>query len=354
MNVVDGKFITLSGQNTTPRPKSGYYNSIDNTPNYTYIRISPEVGWNDSLTTNMGRTGLYANRVKIVHEGQGDATAYNASVRVRGRPRPGTSNWIASPAGVILNGTISGEADGVYLNPLEIHMSDTPAATSFNVAAYGIVINGSRNRSSGPQSKFGGTGIGQVWGGARFQSEGLIPWDNIISAQGKFSVGIDLSMSSADFGADKAAIAMKPQDRLYFDCSASGVDNNNTFIREDKRATSCKSYVTFNNSRGRIEFYVSDKLVLSFSPTEVIAGNVNDGGKGGIHIDSDGIYKDISGSRSVLIGGRVSGWRRMTGNEDKNSSLDTSTVTLKQLAERVKALESALHSEGGPNGLISP
>lgn len=254
MNVIDGKFITVRGRDTIVHPKTDYYNAIDLTPNYTFLKIDPEVGWNNSPSTNIGRTGIYANRVKIVHEGQGDATAYNASVRVRGKPNFGTANWIASPAGVILNGTISGENDGVYLNPFEIHMTDTPADNSYNVAAYGIVINGNRNKSSGPNDRFGGNSIGQVWGGARFQSEGKQPWDNIISAQGKFLVGIDLSMSSADFGQEKAAIALKSKDRIYFDCTASSIENSVEFVRKDKRATSCQSYIRFNDVNNSLEF----------------------------------------------------------------------------------------------------
>ena len=125
--------LTISGSATAGTPGSGgnaeatYRNAVDLTPDYLCLVNSS--GWNSSAGSNAGRTGIYASRRKLVHNGQGDLIAYNASVRITST-YSGATHWLASPAGVIINGTVVGEAQGAYLNPFELLLKDSTGSTA--------------------------------------------------------------------------------------------------------------------------------------------------------------------------------------------------------------------------------
>lgn len=61
-------------------------------------------------------------------------------------------------------------------------------------------------------------------------------------------------------------------------------------------------------------------------------------------VSSGGIIR-IGGNR--VVGPRVTGWVSMTGAGDSTTAFSTSTVTLQQLAQRVRSLEAALLSNHG-------
>jgi hypothetical protein len=56
-----------------------------------------------------------------------------------------------------------------------------------------------------------------------------------------------------------------------------------------------------------------------------------------------------------VVGARDTGWAAMSGTPDKSSALDTSTVTLAQIAGRVMAIQTALTNHGllGATGGVS-
>jgi hypothetical protein len=58
----------------------------------------------------------------------------------------------------------------------------------------------------------------------------------------------------------------------------------------------------------------------------------------------------IAQSQKTLAGQRQTGFTAMTGTADKANTWDTSTITLGQLAQRVKALQDALTTAG----IVSP
>lgn len=62
----------------------------------------------------------------------------------------------------------------------------------------------------------------------------------------------------------------------------------------------------------------------------------------------NGVIKTGSGvsAPSQVVGVRSTGWTAMTGTANSNTSYDTTTVTLAQLAGRVKALQDALNTHG--------
>jgi len=316
---------TTVEQGATPYRSEGYWSVIDLTPRYTFLHN--QGGFNASATSNAGRSGIAANRVRAVHEGQGDVYAFNASITVSSS-RPGAQHWLANPAGVLFGGTVIGAADGVYLNPIEVVLSDQPGPTAFNCTGVGAVYNLNRNRHTGQ--------LGQTWAGIRIQSVGTVPIDNMLSGTGQFTVGLDLSMPDLDFGRDRAAIALKAGDRIHFNASASERRNSDHLMRAN--------WVASPGSRDYCEYDATDRhwrLVLD--------------GHQALTVSSDGVsLSRLTFDGGVVVGGQpVTGWRCMTGPEDREAAIDTTSVTLEQLARRVKALESALHQAGGANGFLT-
>lgn len=54
----------------------------------------------------------------------------------------------------------------------------------------------------------------------------------------------------------------------------------------------------------------------------------------------------IAKAQQTLAAQKQTGWTAMTGTADKATARATSTITLEQLAERVKAIQDALTAAG--------
>lgn len=304
---------------------SGYTNEIDLTSQYVFIENT--AGFNRSLDSNDGRSGISAHRVRAIHSGQGDLYAYNGSIVVTAQ-RSGARHWLANPAGVLFGGTVIGSADGVYLNPFEVFITDTFEGLSYNCAGVGAVYNLSRNKKQG-------NSLGQVWSGVRVQSVGLEPIENIISATGKFCVGIDLSMPSLDFGDNHAAIAIKANDRIYFNSHAGEKSDQGEMLRENWSMTNGFGEFLEYDSRSECwKVFIKGNAKLSVSPDKTIVDSL---------VISDALK---------ITGQQARGWKPMTGPEDRSAEISTQTVTLRELAQRVKAIEMVLHEIGGMNSFL--
>ena len=72
--------------------------------------------------------------------------------------------------------------------------------------------------------------------------------------------------------------------------------------------------------------------------TSVVAGNIG--------YASNYLVGDVYRNGTKLLGARDTGWTAMTGTANEATSYATGTVTLVQLAERVKALQGALTTHG--------
>lgn len=241
----------VTGAATLGQPTTGYTYTPEVMPNYTYLYNAS--GWNQSTSGNAGRTGIAAYRAKVDQYGQGDAVAFNASVFVAGT-RAGSTHWLANPAGVLFNGDMTAGANGVYFNPRELFLDDA----GYDVAAIGDVINMKRTNDTGAKSA--------VWTAARYQSIGTKPVDNIISAVGRFTVGLDFSMTGLDFGTNKAAISLKAGDRIYLNNAATASGQ----LTADWRTTVFNGdYIDY--SSGGMNFVVGGSNGLRVSTTEVYA-----------------------------------------------------------------------------------
>jgi hypothetical protein len=86
-------------------------------------------------------------------------------------------------------------------------------------------------------------------------------------------------------------------------------------IRTKYDSSSANWGIYSNNTTQRVSWLISPSPTMNFNGTQV-------------------------------VGVRQTGWTAMTGTADKASTFDTSTVTLQQLAQRVKAIEDALITHG--------
>jgi hypothetical protein len=188
-------------------------------PVFVNMAVLPDVGWNSANNRNgPGRTAATAIRSRIDHTGQGDAAAFNAAVWVAGT-RPGSTHYLANPAGSLFNGSISAGASGVYLNTMEMLMSDA----GHDVAAIGLVLNQRRTNATRATN-------GVVWDGMRIQSQGSRNTDSGVRIDG----GVDVAFNATRQTRSDAAFVMRRGQRVYFDGSANGearTSTGNTYVQ---------------------------------------------------------------------------------------------------------------------------
>lgn len=166
-----------------------------------------EAGFNtDAANPSLGRSGAFKNLTRIYHRGQGDLVNRHTFMLVQSA-RSGATHWLANPAGIVENGNIGSTVDGAYLNHSEYVYSDN----GYDVAVVDRVRNYVREGN--------GTSLDQIWIHDRPQSAGTYPIDAAYSLSGKFNVGFDTT--PANLGTNKAAIALKGQDRIYLNASAT-------------------------------------------------------------------------------------------------------------------------------------
>ena len=315
----------ITGGATLGQPTTGYLYRPEAMPHYTYLHNAS--GWNQSTSGNGGRTGVAAYRAKVFQSGQGDAVCYNGSVFVTGT-KSGSTNFLANPAGVLFNGDMQAGANGVYLNPYETVCADA----GYDIACIGLVNNFNRTNATGAKSA--------VWQGYRAQSTGAATCDALISATGKWVSGLDLSMSGLDFGANKAAISLKGNDRIYFNNAATSSGN----LQADWRSTVFNGdYIEYNSAGGFIHIVRGGISRVQISTSAVVIANAN------LLVNPTG----VAGTASEING--VQGGFALPTGTVSGVTFDTATVTLNQLAQYVAYLVQRLHkSTSGAHGLIGP
>lgn len=223
----------ISGATTLTQPTTGYVYVNEVYPHFTYLNNTS--GWNQSTSGNDGRTQACAYRTKVDNYGQGDCVAYNGTAFVSGT-RAGSTNFLANPAAGLFAGDMTAGADGVYLNPYETICVDS----GYDVACVGIVNNFVRTNATGAKSVF--------WHGYRAQNQGTATCDAVISATGLWVTGLDLAMS--DFGANKGAVSLKANDRVYFNSTAGASGSLNAGIRTTVFGT---SWMAFDSVSGDMQ-----------------------------------------------------------------------------------------------------
>jgi hypothetical protein len=169
----------ITGAATLGQPTSSYLQFPESSGEI--LSVYNTSGWNNSTSSNAGRTGAAGKFYRLNHYGQGDLVAIQCS-GVVATTLSGATTFLANPAIECLSGDLYAGANGQYLEFLgDMNLNDN----GYDVAASGIVLNMRRTNAA--------EGLGALWMGARFQNQGTQPVDAIISATGKASIGLDFS-----------------------------------------------------------------------------------------------------------------------------------------------------------------
>lgn len=311
----------VTGALTLGQPATGYVQPPECSP--IGIATYCDSGWNQGTATGAGRTGFAAIQVSMFHAGQGDNVCYSGGQYVTGT-KPGYTTFLANAAAVLLNGTMQGGANGVYLNPMEINLVDN----GFDVAGIGPVINLIRTNNTGAAEA--------AWNGIRLQSGGSKDVDvgfMAVQSGAGFRVGLDLSNASLPTTGtwQSAAITLKHDQRIYFE--ASGADAGSSFYRRpDSTGDSWIEYDTGINGMlivadGVPSLQVYSNLVLAPVSIGITAGHT------------------LQINNQTVVNARQTGWSAPTGTVSR-ATFDQSTVTLAQLAQRLAALITDLTTHG--------
>lgn len=184
------------------------------------VTVTGVVGNVVSFTPNLANAYLIGARVTVGtrtmnpleyahvrHFGGGDAYVHVARMDVGYTRTAGQDHFFFTATGGLYGGELNATAEGVFLTGTEIKLVDNGNAA----AGIGDIRNLNRTNA--------GATLGQLWGGYQVKSEGSQSVDWFYQGIGKSKRGIDFAL--ADFGTDKAAVALKEGDRIYFRASST-------------------------------------------------------------------------------------------------------------------------------------
>lgn len=191
----------ITGAGTLGTPTTGYVYTPETSP--VYLEMLNESGHNNATASNDGRTGTAAFFTAIHQKGQGDAFCYVGRAWVDST-KPGSTDFLANPAGVLFAGDVSVSIAGAYMNPVEINCIDN----GYDAAACGAVFNMSRTNITRAKKV--------LWNGIRVQSVGSKPIDSGYFLSGLSDAGIDFTRATFTTKASviKPAILLKDGDAI--------------------------------------------------------------------------------------------------------------------------------------------
>lgn len=217
-----------------------------------------EAGFNtDASDHTLGRSGAFRHVSRMYHNGQGDLVGRHTFMLLESK-RSGATHFLANPAIIVENGNLgvgTSAGEGGYLNHSEYLYTDS----GYDIAVIDRVRNYDRDGD--------GTTLDQVWIHDRPQSVGTYPIDAAYSLAGKYNVGFDTT--PANLGTNKAAIALKAEDRIYLNASST-VDGAGAYWYAD---TLSNTYIHYSSSN-QVVTVVGGIPMLQVKSTDVtVAGD---------------------------------------------------------------------------------
>ena len=303
-------------------PTSGFLFTLETALSYHFTTVNSADGHNNSTSDNTGRTGYVQNKGQIIHQGNGDAIVNHAGVSVSGS-KSGATHFLAQPAGVLYGGLVIAGAAKTNLTLGEIALDDN----GFDCRGTGFIMNFDRSVTTGTNAMF--------WNGIRLQSRDQ-ECEAAYQVVGSWGVGLD--MTPATIGS--VGIALKQGQKIEFHATvtpdSAGVERyadnfNNWDIQYNGTSLLFRA-------AGTNAFQLNASQATFTVPVVITAA-------AGLNLsNASGDYK-INGTQVVTA--RITGYTNaMTGTADRATSYATSTITLEQLAERVKAIQDDLTTHG--------
>jgi hypothetical protein len=160
-----------------------------------------------------GRTSVPAIYIEGSSFSYGDVPGVSVHYGISRHPNWAsiTGSWTGANSVVLYDGQSTALTNNVNIYGAEYHLDDN---ANDRVAANGLVLV--FNRQNGNPSV--GGQYNTVWTGVRIQTSGTYACDSGLSINGKWNVGIDFTGANLS---NKAAIALKTDDRIYFGAPAT-------------------------------------------------------------------------------------------------------------------------------------
>lgn len=251
-HIVFGIQYSITGTASLGEPSTGYVYTPELTPNVTYFQN--QSGWNQSTSTNTGRTAATAYRTYVNQLGQGDAVAFNATCFANAT-KAGATSFLANPACTLFNGDTGAGQAGVFLNPIQSQIEDN----GFDVAGMGVDIELNRTVATGALNAW--------WSAYRAQSIGTQPIDVGFSLIGPANYGLDFSY--ANLGSNQAAITLLHDQKIYGNVTAGDALSRFPTALNG-------TYITYQNSNSGWQLLVNNTNSAIFTAsTDLLFGTVD-------------------------------------------------------------------------------
>jgi len=144
-------------------------------------------GWNNSLSSNVGRTGAGVIYLDVGQNGQGDYTGITCYGLVSSS-LAGATSYLASPAVECMGGELFGGAAGSYIE----YLGDMDIADNgFDIAAVGEVFGLARTNATG--------NLGANWVGSIINSVGTVPINQFQSLGGPSVIGVNWTQENLSY-----------------------------------------------------------------------------------------------------------------------------------------------------------
>lgn len=240
---------------------------------------------------------------QLNHLGQGDAYCQTYRVTSSYVPLSGQDHFFYTSTAGVIGGDITHGTDGCYSTTFEFNAGDGGK----DVAHIAFVESFNRNFT-------GATGYGAVWLGTFFKSEGAGYADAAHVVSGKWKRGLDTVLMSPN--ADKAAINMGPDQRIYFDSTATADPKLGLVHYGD---TIGDTYIEYNTAAGALVHFTNGAPTLHLHPAYSLFFNnivtqgsvaVPTNGKFYLEDNNSDTYLTYNGTNILLVknGATVATW----------------------------------------------
>ena len=236
----------ISGAATLGQPAAGYVYMPGSAAHTAFFDNSS--GWNQSTSSNSGRTAAVFDQLIAQQSGQGDMIGHETELLCGGQPKAGATNFLANPACSVEAGDIGALSSGQYLQQAEWHLADNGSV----VAALGRTMGYTRTQPTGTKNEF--------WEDSRIDCNGANPaapaCDGVSTITGSWRIGIDFTSSFAHV---LAPLAMQAGQKITLNGTNS--DNN----ANPGNAVLGGDWLTYDASTGTIQLADQGTPVVKLS-----------------------------------------------------------------------------------------
>ena len=261
------------------------------------------MGYQENYDTDEGgRTMVPGYSVDGSHQGEGDVCAFYGNYGVAAHDNAGSVyQWTGANSGTITAGQVGCLTSKTNAYGAEFHITNTDyqGGGYRDTSGLGMVVSLERYITNADTYH-------TLWAGVRVQADTGYPMDVAFQAIGKATIGLDFSgVDFEQIGGDdsKCAIALKAEDRIYFDFDKKVAPNWHGFQPDLPRET----YMEFDGvkydfvTEGVVHFQTSDSATVvvggfSVYKEDLLVMDVCNADESFIYIGNTGKHVSINGT----------------------------------------------------------